>query len=146
MVPTTWTFSKNTKQLRWRMKIFLSSGPKAESKEKHGVWMGPYAVVDYLQSRLRHIYHGQPYARVDLNPMPEPTLSPSPGLRIWRQVSYVAIIASGLWKKWQLKLWANVLLNGLGHQMDWATVDMYGLDTLDRSRTKLVSRTVFEFM
>ncbi len=35
----------------------------AESKEKHGVCMGPYAGVDYnltwLQSRLQHIYHGQ---------------------------------------------------------------------------------------
>ncbi len=31
-------------------------------------------------------YHRQPYARVDLNPMPEPTLSPSQGLRIWPQV------------------------------------------------------------
>jgi hypothetical protein len=35
--------------------------------------MGPYAVVDYnltlftLQSRLQHMYNGQPYARVDLN-------------------------------------------------------------------------------
>ncbi len=44
--------------------------------------MGPSARVDYnlpscpLQSRLQHIYHGQPYARVDLNPVPESTLSP----------------------------------------------------------------------
>jgi hypothetical protein len=43
--------------------------------------MGPYAGVGYnltvcpLQSRLQHIYHGQPYARVDLNPMPESTLT-----------------------------------------------------------------------
>jgi hypothetical protein len=35
--------------------------------------MGPYAVVDFisvlcpLQKRLQHIYHGQPYARVNLN-------------------------------------------------------------------------------
>ncbi len=43
----------------------------------------PYAGVDYnltlyqLQSRLQHmyiVYHGQPYARVDLNPMTESTL------------------------------------------------------------------------
>jgi hypothetical protein len=42
--------------------------------------MGPFAVFDYnltlsrLQSRVDyntfHIYHGQPYARVNLNPMP----------------------------------------------------------------------------
>jgi hypothetical protein len=59
--------------------------------------MGPYAGVDYtvcilynltlcpLQSRLQYIYHGQPYARDDLNPMPESTLSPSQGLWIWPQ-------------------------------------------------------------
>jgi hypothetical protein len=50
--------------------------------------MGPYAGVDYnltlypLQSQLQHIYHWQPYARVDRNPMPETTLSPSQGLWI----------------------------------------------------------------
>ncbi len=44
-------------------------------------WMGPYAGVDYnltlcpLQRRLQHIYHGQPYARVYLNPIPESTLT-----------------------------------------------------------------------
>ncbi len=60
---------------------------EAESKEKHGVW-GPiiYAVVDCKltlcrrQNRLQHIYQGQPYARVELNSMPESTLSP-----IWPQ-------------------------------------------------------------
>ncbi len=46
------------------------------------------AGVDYnlalcpLQSRLQNIYHGQPYDTVDLNPIPESTLSPSQGLRI----------------------------------------------------------------
>ncbi len=56
--------------------------------------MGLYAEVDLnltlclLQSRLQHIYHGQPYAIVDLNPMPESTLTlcqspPSQGLWIW---------------------------------------------------------------
>jgi hypothetical protein len=51
--------------------------------------MGPYAVVDYnltlsrLQGRLQYIYHGHPYARVDLNSVPESTLSSSQGLRIW---------------------------------------------------------------
>ncbi len=45
--------------------------------------MEPSTGVDYYlglgrpQSRLQHIYHGQPYARVDLIPMPESTLSPS---------------------------------------------------------------------
>jgi hypothetical protein len=43
--------------------------------------MGPYARADYnvtlcpLLSRLQHIYHGQPYARVDLNPVPESNLT-----------------------------------------------------------------------
>ncbi len=47
--------------------------------------MWPYAGVDYmynltlcpLQSRLQHIYHGQPYAKVDLYPMPKSTLPQS---------------------------------------------------------------------
>jgi hypothetical protein len=44
--------------------------------------LGPYAGVDCnltvcpLQSRLQQIYHGRPYARVDLNPMQQTTLSP----------------------------------------------------------------------
>ncbi len=53
--------------------------------------MGPYTGVDYnlalcpVQSRLQHICHGfgQPYARVDNNPMPESTLYPSQGPWIW---------------------------------------------------------------
>jgi hypothetical protein len=50
--------------------------------------MVTYAGVDYnltlcpLKSRLQHVYHGQLYARVDLNPMPESTLSPSQSLCI----------------------------------------------------------------
>jgi hypothetical protein len=53
--------------------------------------MGPCSGVDFnltlcsLQSRLQNIYHGQPYARVDLNPVQESTLSPSQGLWIWPQ-------------------------------------------------------------
>ncbi len=51
--------------------------------------MGPYAGVDYsltlcpLQSRLQHIYHEHPYVTVDLNPIPESTLSPCQELWIW---------------------------------------------------------------
>ncbi len=43
--------------------------------------LGLYAGDDYnlalcpFHSRLQHIYHGQPYAKVDLNPMPESTLT-----------------------------------------------------------------------
>jgi hypothetical protein len=53
--------------------------PEAESKEKTCmvyVEVEPYAAVDYnltiylLQSRLQYMYHRQPYASVDLNPMP----------------------------------------------------------------------------
>ena len=46
---------------------------------KRNMIMGPYAGVDYKLTLcpLQHIYHGQPYARVDLNPMPESTLSAS---------------------------------------------------------------------
>jgi hypothetical protein len=61
--------------------------------------MGPYAGVDHnlilcpLQSRLHH--HGQPYARVNLNPMSESTLSPSHGLWIWPQGPYIRSIRWG---------------------------------------------------
>jgi hypothetical protein len=49
--------------------------PDAESKEKHGVCdpmpeltiTSPF-VQCTLKSRLQHIYHGQPYNRVDLIP------------------------------------------------------------------------------
>ncbi len=50
--------------------------------------MEPYAGVDYnltlgpLQSRLQQFTMGNPSARVDLNPMPESTLSHSLGLWI----------------------------------------------------------------
>ncbi len=55
---------------------------EAESKEKDGEWNPmPELTINLtlclLQSRLQHIYHGQPYARFDLNHMPESTLSPS---------------------------------------------------------------------
>ncbi len=55
-------------------------------KQKHSVsYAGAYYNLSLfrLQSQLQHLYHGQPYARVDLNPTPESTLSPSQGLRIW---------------------------------------------------------------
>ncbi len=41
-----------------------------------------------LQSRLQHIYHGEPYTRVDLNPMPEPTLAPQSGTLDFANVQY----------------------------------------------------------
>ncbi len=44
--------------------------------------MRPYAGVDnnLILCRLKHIYHGHGHLG---NPMPESTLSPSQGLRIW---------------------------------------------------------------
>jgi hypothetical protein len=41
--------------------------------------VGPYAGASYnlILCRLQEMYHGQYYARVDLNTMPEPALSPS---------------------------------------------------------------------
>jgi hypothetical protein len=63
-------------------------GTEAESKEKHGVWEPMPELTTYNltlcphHSRLQHIYHGQPCARVDLIPLPESTLSPSQGLWI----------------------------------------------------------------
>ncbi len=69
-------------------------------KEKYGVlWYGTLCGVDYnltlcrLQSRLQHIYHGQPYARVNINPMQESTSSPNQGLRILPQSTHVPQIS-----------------------------------------------------
>ncbi len=50
---------------------------------KKNMVYGTHAGVDYnitlspLQSRLQHIYNGQPYASADVSPMPESTWSPS---------------------------------------------------------------------
>jgi hypothetical protein len=59
---------------------------KARGRIQRKTWcMGPHAEVDYnltlsrLQSRLQQFYHGHPYARVDLNPLPDSTLSPPSG-------------------------------------------------------------------
>jgi hypothetical protein len=59
----------------WRFKA--RPDPEAESKEKHGAW-DPMLELTYNLTLcpLQHIYHGQPYARVDLNLMSEQTLSP----------------------------------------------------------------------
>jgi hypothetical protein len=61
-------------------------------KEKHGVW-GPYAGDDYNLTLcpLQYMFHGQLYARVDLNPMPKSTLSVSQGLRIWPQQFHITV-------------------------------------------------------
>ncbi len=73
----------------------LSSGSSNRYCIQRETWcMGPYAGVDCnltlcrLQSRLSTCTKGQPCARVDLNPMPESTFSPSQGLRIWHQASF----------------------------------------------------------
>jgi hypothetical protein len=55
--------------------LVKDSKAEAESKEKYGVW-DPYAGIDYniTSCRLQHIYI-LPYARFDLNPRPEATLT-----------------------------------------------------------------------
>ncbi len=56
--------------------LYVETGPK-ENMVNGTLCRG----VDYnltlrpLQSRLQQIYHGLPYARVDLNPIPESTLT-----------------------------------------------------------------------
>jgi hypothetical protein len=62
--------------------------PATRHSIQREIWCtGPYAGVDYNLTLclLQHMYHAQPYNRVDLDPMPESTLSPSQGLRIWPQ-------------------------------------------------------------
>jgi hypothetical protein len=49
-------------------------GTEAESNEKRGAWdpMSELTITSpYLHSRVQHIYHGQPYARVDFIPQSE---------------------------------------------------------------------------
>ncbi len=78
--------------------------------------MGAYAGVDYnltvcsLQSRLHHIYHGQPHAIVVLNPMPESTLSPIGDFRFG-----LRILFSEAKKKYSL-LSFNRVMNIGGHR------------------------------
>jgi hypothetical protein len=55
----------------------IQRDPMPELTNDHSLTLCP------LQSQLHHIYHGKPYSRVDLNPKPESTLSPSQGLWIW---------------------------------------------------------------
>ncbi len=66
--------------------LILEMGANLETRlrpnpKKNMVYGAHYAGVDYnltlcpLQSRLQHIYHGQTFVRVDLNPMPESPLS-----------------------------------------------------------------------
>jgi hypothetical protein len=55
--------------------------------------MGPCAGDDYNLTlcQLQQIYHGQPYATVDLNRMPESALSSSRELWIWSLLRYEQI-------------------------------------------------------
>jgi hypothetical protein len=61
--------------------LSLSSLLGVESKENHG--MGPYAGVDSNLSCMSTPETTPTWARVDLNPMLESTLSPSQGLWTW---------------------------------------------------------------
>ncbi len=68
MIWLTCSTDVNCKKSNIKMRDFLGElnqkYTKAKSKEIHGVWVGPYAGVDYnltlrvcpLQSRLQHIY------------------------------------------------------------------------------------------
>ncbi len=97
----------------FRMKKFLVFESCMFSLVERTCCMGPYAVVDYnltlcrRQSRLQHIYHGQLYARVDLNSMPESTLSPSQGLRIWPQGERQSEKTKLKWAKGKKKITEN---------------------------------------
>jgi hypothetical protein len=54
---------------------FYDTNRQIKGRIQRKTWCtGPYAGVDYnltlcrLQSRLKHMYHGQPYAKVDFIP------------------------------------------------------------------------------
>jgi hypothetical protein len=58
----------------------VASWSQAESNEKHVVRDPITHLMSTPESTSTHLlYHGQPYARVDLNPMSESTLSPQSG-------------------------------------------------------------------
>jgi len=82
--------------LDWTIESTSKNAPKRGQIKKHGVWdampeltiTSPY-VVSRVDSNTCTVHNGQPYARVDLNPMPKSTLSPSQdlgfGLRKWER-------------------------------------------------------------
>jgi hypothetical protein len=69
--------------LRGGARYTVQQNPKAKSK-----------VPDYNTFTMGI---GQPYSRVDLNPIPESTLSPSQGIRIWPQGLYPASKGLRIW-------------------------------------------------
>jgi hypothetical protein len=71
---------------------------EAESKENHSLWdLMPELAFPYVYSNT---YHGQPHARVDLNLLPESTLSHCQGIRIWPlkilKKFYVAVLKNSM--------------------------------------------------
>jgi hypothetical protein len=93
--------------LKWPLMVlmnvhFLKTYTDSQRLNPKKKWciMEPYAGVDYsltlcpLQSRLKHIYHGRTYARVDLNPMPGSTLSPAIRVFLW---IWPLIFRAALW-------------------------------------------------
>jgi hypothetical protein len=84
----------------------VSNRPGAEPKNKHGGWdpMPELTITSpNVHSRVdsNTFTIGQPYARVDLNPMPESTLSPSQGLRIWPRYTLSFLFAPASQPLWQ---------------------------------------------
>jgi hypothetical protein len=86
-----WTSNSERKKNKTPF-ILPADTTEAESKEKHVVWdpmpeltiTSPY-VHSRVDSNTFSMSIGQPYAKVDLNPLAEWTLSPSQGLWIWPQ-------------------------------------------------------------
>jgi hypothetical protein len=65
--------------------LSVRKSQRVKSKEKHGVHILPFAGANYKLLYTFTMGIGQPYAKVDLIPLPESTLSPSQGLKIWPQ-------------------------------------------------------------
>ncbi len=88
--------------------------------------MGPYAGVDYnltlyVPSRVdsNTFYHGQTYAMVDLNPMPESTLSPALDLAS-SEVHKLYTHIKGA-KAWDIRRWVFKQINSVWG--GWLRVD-----------------------
>ncbi len=75
------------KRLQWYPPLYLTPQYRdriqRKTKNMHGVW-DPY-VHSRVDSNTFTMGIGHPYVRVDFNSLPELTLSPSQGLRIWPQ-------------------------------------------------------------
>ena len=90
-------FCTVTREKRWMTVTLFRDYMHYNEVESKKTWCnGTLCRSDLTLSRLQHNYHWQPYARVDLNPMTESTLSSSLGHKIWPLLSKADLL-TGWW-------------------------------------------------